>query len=161
MKIGHDHSGELQYKIKLKRKKSSLSSALKLCTKFVDIEDQKMFEQNMSSYVIKALSKKIGLPYLDEKKIIELTDLPITKIRTLQRNFQSVDVDLEKTITDFGIYSTNEKQVTRYKDLQSLCDMLNKFNPGEWMWIQRAFQEKVIQRDSIWIPNYHLIVSIV
>lgn len=161
MKIGHDHTGEQQYKIKLKRKKHALSGAMELCTKFVDIEDQKLFEQNMSSYVIKAISKKIGLPNLDEKKVIQLTDLPIVKIRTLQRNFQSIDVDLDKPVTDFGIYSTNEKQITRYKELKDLCDMLNKWNPGEWMWIERAFHSNVILRGSTWIPNYHVIASIV
>ena len=161
MKIGHDHSGELQYKLKLKKKKSSLSSALELCTKFVDIEDQKLFEKNITSYVLKAISNKIGLPNLDEKKIVELTDLPVTKIRNLQRTFQSIDIDINKPLPDFGIYATNEKQITRYKDLKELCDMLNRWNPGEWIWIQRAFQDKIILAGSTWIPNYHLIVSIV
>lgn len=161
MKIGHDHTAEQQYKYKLKRKKNLLQSALKLGTKYVDISDIKSFENNMSSHVIELLAIKIGIPNLDPRKIVQLTDIPIHKIQKAQREFNAISVDIHNPIKDFGIYSTNEKQIARYKDLQSLCDMLNKWNPGEWMWIERAFQFKVILYKGLWMPNYHNIVSIV
>lgn len=160
MKIDYDKSSESQYRQKRKQKLNALNAALSLCEKYFKIEDEKEFQKSFSKYAISILKKKIGLPYIDENKLFELTEFPITKLRIFEASFKRNTIDLDSPEPDFTIYATNDKQIETFKKLQSLCDNLNEWKPQNTFWIERAFGGKIQNIGKGFKPNHHFIKSL-
>lgn len=160
MKIDYNTLAESQYKQKRKQKINALNGAKSLCEKYFKIEDEKEFQSSFSKYTISILKKAVGLPYIDENKLIELTDFPITKLRVFEANYKRNSIDLDSPEPDFSIYATNEKQIEAFKKLQSLCDNLNEWKPKNQFWIERGFGNKITISGDKFKPNSHYIKTL-
>jgi hypothetical protein len=160
MKIDYNTPAESQYKQKRKQKINALNGAKSLCEKYFKIEDEKEFQKGFSKYAISILKKKIGLPYIDENKLFELTDFPITKLQIFEATFKRNTIDLLSPEPDFSIYATNDKQIETFKKLQSLCDNLNEWKPQNTFWIERALGGKIQNAGKGFKPNTYYIKSL-
>jgi len=160
MKIYYDKQAEQLFKLKLKQKKNTLNEAVKIASEFIKIESMEEFNKDFFKYTITNLKLKLGLPHINNNKLAELTELPITRLQILQTNFNRNKIDIEAQLPDFGIYATNEIQINTFKNLQLLCDQLNKWNPTNTFQIEIAFSNKIINSGSGFIPSYHYIKSL-
>ena len=143
MKIGHDQISEIRYELAIKRKTRLLNSAIDFCNEFINVSDPDEFQKDFNRYVIKRIEEKTGIKNIDPEKLVALTDIPIHKLNKLQKEFRSITVDLNKEKPDFGIYIEGKEQLALCNELTVLCDQLNKWQPENWMWIERSFQNKV------------------
>lgn len=160
MKIDYNTLAESQYKQKRKQKINALNGAKSICEKYFKIEDEKEFQSSFSKYTISILKKSVGLPYIDENKLFELTDFPITKLRIFEDNYKRNSIDLDSPEPDFSIYATNEKQIEVFKKLQSLCENINEWNPRNTFWIERAFEGKIQNVGRGFKPNSSFIKNL-
>jgi hypothetical protein len=153
MKIGHDQISEIRYELAIKRKTRLLNSAIDFCNEFINVSDPDEFQKDFKGYVMKKIEDKTGIKNIDPDKLVTLTDIPIHQLNKLQKEYKSIPVDLKEKKPDFGIYIEGKDQLALFNELTELCDQLNKWNPENWMWIERSFQNKVQLRSGHWTPS--------
>jgi hypothetical protein len=142
------------YDQQMKMKRDRLDSAIKFCSQFVDITDEKEFSKGFIRYIDKKLREKVNIPGIATDKIFNLFDIPLDKIKNLESSFKAIRYDLFGEVPDFGIYAENERQVERLKKLQSLCDLLNDMQiKTDWLLIQRLFSQSILFVNDKWEPN--------
>jgi len=160
MKIYYDNSAETLFNMRLKQKQNYLSQALKIATQYIQVESMDKFKENFSKYTIITLREKLGMPFLSESKLIDITGIELTRLYKLQNSFQRNSIDLNAPKPDFNIYTTNKKQELEFSELQLLCDQLNKWNPVNTFQLEIALQNKIINQGGGFIPNPHYITSL-
>lgn len=140
------------------RKKQLLSDAIDLCSKYVTISDEKEFSGGFIKYVDKQLREGTKLGKVKTDKLLNLFDIPVHKIKTLESLFTKIRIDLWGEMPDFDLYTENIDQVEQLKRVQNLCDALNALEVRqEWMVIQRATQGIVSFESGKWEPNFYAI----
>lgn len=140
------------------RKKQLFSDAINLCSKFVTITDEKEFSKGFIKYVDGKLREGTNLIRVKSDKLLQLFDIPVQKIKTLESLFMRVKVDLFGEMPDFDVYTQDADQVEQLKKVQSLCDALNDLNVRmEWMIIQRATSNIISFESGKWMPNFYAI----
>jgi hypothetical protein len=160
MKIGHDQISEIKYDVSIKRKTMILKKAANFCNQFIQVESIDEFKTDFKKYVIKQVEQKTGIKNIDPEKLVALTDIPIHELNKLQKEYKSILVDLDKPKPDFGIYIDTQHQLQIFNELNVLCDQLNKWNPTNWMWLERSFNGKISFRGGSWIPSVTYIKSL-
>jgi hypothetical protein len=156
--IGYNNLTEQKDKLNIKRKKTILNNAIKLCSEYVKIDNEKEFEQSFSKYVVNKITENFGLKNPNIEKIIELTNIPYHKILRIETEYKRIIVPQEQV--DYNIYATTEKQVDAFKRLTVLCEELNKWNPKNAFWIERGFNGKIDYSSGKWIPTVNYIKSL-
>jgi hypothetical protein len=156
--IGYNNLTELKDKLNVKRKRTILSNAIKLCEEYVKIENEKEFTQSFSKYVVNKVTENFGLKNPNIEKVIELTNIPFYKILRIENEYKGIIVPQEEK--DYNIYATNEKQITAFNQLTLLCKELNKWKPQNTFWIEKGFNGKIRLDSGAWIPSVTYIKSL-
>jgi hypothetical protein len=142
------------YDQQLKMKRDRLDSAIKFCSQFVNITDEKEFSKGYIKYIDSKLRDKINMPGISTDKIFTLFDIPLVKTKNLESSFKAIRYDLFGETPDFGIYANNERQVERLKKFQNLCDALNDLDVRfDWLILQRATSQSISFTSGKWEPN--------
>jgi len=157
MKIGYNQIDAIRYKINYKRKRNLLDNATTLCSNFISIDDHKEFQKDFLQYVTNKVQEKLGIKNISIEKLAELTELPTRDLKALQSDFKSINLCLDSEMPDFNIYAITDQEKQLQNDLQLLCDQLNKHCPKFWLSMQECFDNKIIKKDGVWVPNCHYI----
>lgn len=153
-----NHEAERSFIQSRDRKKQLLSDAIDLCSKYVTITDEKEFSGGFIKYVDKQLRECSNLSKVKTDKLLNLFDIPVHKIKTLENLFTKIRIDLWGEMPDFDLYTESIDQVEQLKKVQSLCDSLNALGVRqEWMVIQRATQGIISFESGKWEPNFYAI----
>jgi len=152
-----------------KRRVAIKNKAMELCKDFLDtrphelhgtVSDPKFFE-SFSKYVVNKATEKLGLKKPNLEKVIELTDIPYKQIKRLENDYKLVMNDLLNSPDDYNIYAETKEEIQLFKELQLLCEQLNKYKVKPSFQVLSAFKNRVTAKNDTWIPNHIYIKTIV
>lgn len=109
--IGYNTSAESNYKANLSTKIDRLTQFFEECDKYVTIEDKNAYKPNLYNSFVEDFSKKYKKQFselLTIEKILEISDVPVDKLRFLASKINEIDIDLdynthETSAPDFSI----------------------------------------------------------
>ena len=108
--IGYNASAESNYKANLSTKIDRLTQFFEECTKYVDIKDKNAYKPNLYNSFVEDFSKKYKEQFselLTIENILELSEVPVDKLRFLAAKINEIDIDL-----DFNTYEASMPDFT-------------------------------------------------
>ena len=96
--IGYNASAESNYKANLSTKIDRLTQFFEECDKYVTIEDKNAYKPNLYNSFVNDFSKKYKKQFselLTIEKILEISDVPVDKLRFLAAKINEIDIDLD------------------------------------------------------------------
>jgi len=150
IKIGFLNYEAAQNKRKTKQKENIYKRALAMCEEFLSIEEEEAFKESFSKYAIDICTKNLGLKNPNIEKIIQLTNIPLQKIKQFEMEYKRIKLDAPGT--DYNIYATTDTQIEEFNRLQKICDSLNELKVYTLKTCE-AFNHRLIDINGILCPN--------
>lgn len=161
LQIGTNTHARVEHQRKLKAKINAFNELYQYVNTWIVVEDKEAFIENVSEYFkeqfqhfyAKTFNGKV--PY---SKRLEMFDIDLEKIKSLEREFKSYNIPLDlETMRptkeyDFNLYLTNSEQIKRYKLGLKLISTLKEFEaqgvPLDAYYLGLGFKQFVTYKPS-------------
>jgi hypothetical protein len=135
--IGYNASAESNYKANLSSKIERLTQFFEECTKYVDIKDKNAYKPNLYNSFVEDFSAKYKSQFselLTIDKILELSEVPVDKLRFLAAKINEIDIDLdfnthEASTPDFSIKTESIEENLLYEYSKRIAAAIHDNKP--------------------------------